>query len=739
MELLARIKTQADVDDLVKAREAYEETRAALVSLGEDTGEVDAKIAEIDDTLADTRVRSIQFIDTLEQQAKALRKNGQDAGAMEKRITGLRKKLGVKKASFFSRLTTEVGKFVESVPGASRVLDLFGGLSGKAAAGVGLLVVALLKLKDALLAGVQGFAETQDAVIDLDQALANNGQLTDQNREKVQALAAEFQDATGIADNEWLAALTRIAKLKIPADQFEEYLTGAKNLSAITGDAVEESVKKLGEALNGSAGELGNLGIQFDTNADRAQEMKRLFEQLADRGAGVLEAKSKGLAGQWRGLVNATGDLLKGFGNLLARTRLLHLATSVLTGTVKVLTAIFPSAIEQVEGMSNKLPNLTLNADEATAAMESLGQSGAAADFGAANAEAATTEINEQVEALRRLAAERDQLGDARLQADIAAIDLQEARAPRTAANRERFEQARRAVRNEAAERRLGNEEFVAAQEREIAEEKLAEAMAELAKVQERNTTAIRRAETRRDAARANAGGEEFFERFPTTEEAMAELDRRRETLEREALPLQLDTDDLDLDGSHERRLAEIEAELVKIAAQREGLADFVTEERTLRDARETARVEENEATTVVSQAQRAVNSQDSRDAVLAERRRAFELTNTRGNLDARHAAARASLEDMESESDAAAEALRRNVVNSRDRNIGEEARRLAETLAQQFEQHADRANAATARNGEMMVRLAAAMAARMEQLEQQLRVQEQRLRNAESRHRGVR
>jgi len=735
MEILAKIKTQADVDALKQARDAYEETRSTLQAMGEDTGEVDAKIAELDDALESTRVRSLQFIDTLEQQAKALRRNGQDTGALEKKISSLRNKLGVKKASFLSRLGGEFAKLVNDVPGASRVMDFFGGVSAKAALKIGLVVVALIKLKDALVVSLRNFAETQDAVIDLDQALANSGQLTDENREKVQALASQFQEATGVADNEWLAALTRIAKLKVPADQFDEYLEAAKNLSAITGEDVPGSVKKLGEALNGSVGELKNLGIEFDANADRAVEMQKMFVQLADRGAGVLESKSKGLAGQWRVLKNQIGDLFKGFGNLLARTGLLQAAIAAVSGAVKVLTFLFPSAIEQVEGMSNKLPDLTLNADSAAASMESLGQS-VPDDFGGTAAAEATGEIEEHVDALRRLQAERDQLGDARLQADIAAIDLQEAQAPQTAQNRERFEQARRQVRRAAEVRRLNDEAFVAGQQRETAEAQLADAMANLAAVQQRNTDAIRRAELQRDVARDRAGGEEFVSQFDNARDGQAFFDRQREQLQAQ-LDAPVDASEFGHEDPIDR--AAVERQLEGLESRAAAFAEFVDREQRLRIARETERTEENSATEGVMAAQLAVNAATINDEAIATRRTAFELGSQTADIEARRAAARARLEDTRDAATAQAEALRHEVVNSRDRDIGQAERERAEQQARQFDRQAQRANAALERNANVMVRVAESITQNQEALAQRFQRLEQRLGNVEARSAGNR
>src|SRR5713226_4993889 len=158
-------KTKAELAGAIAAKEALERQVGAAKALGQATTELEAKIARMNQTLA--------------QHAAA----GGEGG------------LG----HFLAQISEQA---LKAIPG----LEGFAGAVGKLArgslsvAGVGLQAAAL-GFKT-LSASIAQFAQAEAGVAQLDLALAQTGQLTDEYRVKLQALAHELSESTAKSGGE---------------------------------------------------------------------------------------------------------------------------------------------------------------------------------------------------------------------------------------------------------------------------------------------------------------------------------------------------------------------------------------------------------------------------------------------------------------------------------------------------------------------------------------------------------
>ena len=228
-----------------------------------------------------------------------------------------------------------------------------GGLAGLAA-GFGLLAK-----------GVQEFSQAEDAVASLDAALAQSGQLTEENRVKMQDLAGQLQDTTAIADEKWTAVLAKLTQFGSKADSIDKDADAVKNLAGIMGGDLESAAMMVARAMQGNYVAFSRLGIVIDDSLSPAEKLAKLYEALANRGAGQLEARAKTLSGQWQTLKNNSSDLFESFGRGVSQTGVLQ---SVLYGLGKSagwLAGMFGGTVPQVHGLNNAIEGTKMSLDNA--------------------------------------------------------------------------------------------------------------------------------------------------------------------------------------------------------------------------------------------------------------------------------------------------------------------------------------------------------------------------------------
>jgi len=301
-------------------------------------------------------------------------------------------------------LNTELhaaGKAAEVKTAALQRLTLAGAAAG----------AAIVLAKEA----VEAFAEKQHAIVSLDAALANQGQLVDSVREKYQGLADDLERLTNIDDSNWVNALATLSKFDADPARIEEYANAVKNLAGFMGGDLQSAAFLFGKALQGHYEMLGRYGIEVSEAGTKTEKLNELMEQLAQRGGGQLEARAKSLTGGFAGVKIAVGNLLEGLGNLISSTHVTEVALYILSGTINGLASIFPSLTEKVGDLGNKFKELATDAGGAQTAVKDA-------------VEATTVALDKQGKEILRVRQLQDSMGDAQTAAKLADVDAREAR-----------------------------------------------------------------------------------------------------------------------------------------------------------------------------------------------------------------------------------------------------------------------------------------------------------------------
>lgn len=236
-------------------------------------------------------------------------------------------------------IAQEADAVAASGKGTTASLDgLAGGLKKipQLAAALGLAV----GLKEAIAAAAQLEAQTNQLTV----ALANNGQETQANTERLLALAASLQETTGIADGEWREALIRLINTgQVQANQIDQHVEAVKRLAGIMRVDATTAASVYARALQGNFDMLGRYGIQIEATLSKEEKLLALREQLV-RGAGLLEARNQGLEGGMNGLKNSVSALLGSVGALLNSGGFLATQMSILAEFTSALSRGFASA-----------------------------------------------------------------------------------------------------------------------------------------------------------------------------------------------------------------------------------------------------------------------------------------------------------------------------------------------------------------------------------------------------------
>jgi hypothetical protein len=374
---------------------------------------------EIKSTADLKAARELQQI--LKEQAEGLRKLGQDASVVEGALKKVSHAISEKKdGGFLEALKEHTKELLNEIPGfekfAGVLTKLASGPLGLIAAGFALITAAAEAAKESITA----FAGAEKQVTKLDAALAQTGQLTDENREKLQELADVLENATGKNSSEWIGAFARLIQFGGDVGKINDLAAGVENLAGILGGDIGDASNMLSRALQGNFEMFGRMGIHIDETGSKAEKFQKLLEQLAQVGGGQLRAANETLGGQWEKLKNSLDHLFTVTGNWIAS---LGLVQGAIKGTIFVLdqlSRVFPSLIPLVGNLKNALTETRHEFDNgADAAKYYAEELKGIAKLAEANA----TALQRQFEAQERLTRQQDEITDAQTAEKNAIID----------------------------------------------------------------------------------------------------------------------------------------------------------------------------------------------------------------------------------------------------------------------------------------------------------------------------
>ncbi len=415
-EFTYEIKTKADVEALQKVAKALEAVIKDTEILGKDSGILSAKLDSVNAALHSESASLISLAANMEKvsqsQSKLSQKNQSALGPMPGGSDSSSDK------GFLGKLKAQLSELKSEIPGLGTAFKILDGPIGLVLSGVLAIKQAFVGLKNS----VVEFATTESEVRRLDQAMANNGILTDELREKYQQLAVTLSQNTVVSANEWLKVIRQLTQQGSTEATMDRDIKAVKALAGIYGDA-GRAAAAWGKAMHGQFDILREHGIIVDQNASKSEKLNQAFEEIVKRGGGQLEVMATTLSGKWEMMKNTFSAFFSAIGGWISSLGILQFALDqiiLVLGYWADKIRILVPRLAEMENAAKKAA--TTMAESEQAAKKYADALKAIAD----NAGAAKTAIDEQLEAQKRLTALQDEETNAKMAVKLAAVDALE-------------------------------------------------------------------------------------------------------------------------------------------------------------------------------------------------------------------------------------------------------------------------------------------------------------------------
>lgn len=191
--------------------------------------------------------------------------------------------------------------------------DSFKGISSKAVAAAGAVAgvaVAVKKTVDALNDCEAAYKVQRNAEIALQTAAKNNPYLNDESVYNLRNFASELQSMSNIGDEQSIQVMAQLAAMGRTEDQIQAIMKAAADMSAVTGNSIQNIAVQLNKTYSGLAGELGEANSAIRALSKGELEAGKAIEIIAQQYNGQAAA----MADNTVQLANAWGDFKENIG-----------------------------------------------------------------------------------------------------------------------------------------------------------------------------------------------------------------------------------------------------------------------------------------------------------------------------------------------------------------------------------------------------------------------------------------
>lgn len=221
---------------------------------------------------------------------------------------------------------------------------------GKAEAGFSSMASGMGKFALAAAGAVASFAaikkavseavEEENGVRQLNLALAGTGEFSAEASKSMLAFADSLGDVTGLGDDAIRTSLTLAKSFGVTNEQAQELVRAATNLSAVTGQDLDLTVRQLGQTLDGSVGKLGNLGAEFRNLTEEQAKNLGVIDLINSKYGEAGEALGQTFSANLARLSKAFDDSFKAIGTeIINDNQIKQLITSFATA-LKVIAPV---------------------------------------------------------------------------------------------------------------------------------------------------------------------------------------------------------------------------------------------------------------------------------------------------------------------------------------------------------------------------------------------------------------
>jgi hypothetical protein len=154
----------------------------------------------------------------------------------------------------------------------------------------------------------------QMAIIQMNNALANQGHFTKAVSLDLQNYAGEIQKTTTLGDEAALAAMSQGAQFGMYGDELKKATLAAANFSAATGRDMATSMGLISKAFVGHTAELTRYGIILDEGIPKNEKFNAVLALMEKRYGGAAAAANETFGGALESISNLLGDVMEGIG-----------------------------------------------------------------------------------------------------------------------------------------------------------------------------------------------------------------------------------------------------------------------------------------------------------------------------------------------------------------------------------------------------------------------------------------
>ena len=191
--------------------------------------------------------------------------------------------------------------------------DNLKGISSGAVASAGAVAgvaVAVKKTVDALNDCEAAYKVQRNAEIALQQAAKNNPYLNDESVYNLRNFASELQSMSNIGDEQSLQVMAQLAAMGRTEEQIQAIMKAAADMSAVTGNSIQNIAVQLNKTYSGLAGELGEANSAIRGLSKEELEAGKAIDIIAKQYNGQAAA----MADNTVQLANAWGDFKENIG-----------------------------------------------------------------------------------------------------------------------------------------------------------------------------------------------------------------------------------------------------------------------------------------------------------------------------------------------------------------------------------------------------------------------------------------
>ena len=179
-----------------------------------------------------------------------------------------------------------------------------------AAGAVAGVAVAVKKTVDALNDCEAAYKVQRNAEIALQTAAKNNPYLNDESVYNLRNFASELQSMSNIGDEQSLQVMAQLAAMGRTEEQIQAIMKAAADMSAVTGNSIQNIAVQLNKTYSGLAGELGEANSAIRALSKEELEAGKAIDIIAKQYNGQAAA----MADNTVQLANAWGDFKENIG-----------------------------------------------------------------------------------------------------------------------------------------------------------------------------------------------------------------------------------------------------------------------------------------------------------------------------------------------------------------------------------------------------------------------------------------